>query len=64
MSENEETNAETAPSDDAKRKFREALDRKKAQQSRGAAHFDTESAVHGSQDGSGGKRQFQRRKSG
>jgi len=49
--------------DDTKRKFREALERKKqAQQSR-PGYLDAGSAVHSTHGKAGGKREF-RRKSG
>ncbi|WP_405372560.1 MULTISPECIES: DUF5302 domain-containing protein [unclassified Microbacterium] len=59
------TDEDTAPgaaSDDVKRKFREALDKKNAQHRRGEAHLDGDSAVH-SAHGAVTKREF-RRKSG
>lgn len=49
-------------SDDLKRKFKEALDKKNAQHRDGEAHLDGESAVHGTH-GAMTKREF-RRKSG
>ena len=53
-----------APTDDAKRKFREALERKKQnEQSRPGGQQDAGSAVHGTHAKAGGKREF-RRKSG
>lgn len=55
--------ADTTPSDDVKRKFREALDRKNQAQHDRPAHLDGESAVHESKRKAGGKREF-RRKSG
>jgi membrane-associated protein len=51
------------PPDDVKRKFREALDRKKQTQHDRPAHLDGESNVHQVQGKAGGKREF-RRKSG
>ncbi len=53
---------DTTASDEMKRKFREALDKKNAQHRRGEAHLDGDSAVHGGQ-GAATKREF-RRKSG
>jgi hypothetical protein len=50
-------------SDDVKRKFREALAKKNANQRSGEAHLNGDSAVHGSHGAAGGKREF-RRKSG
>lgn len=60
MSEEDKT-ANTA-SDDVKRKFREALEKKNAQHRTGEAHLDGDSAVH-SAHGAITKREF-RRKSG
>jgi hypothetical protein len=51
-----------APSDDMKRKFKEALDKKNATHREGQAHLDGDSAVHGTH-GAVTKREF-RRKSG
>lgn len=51
-----------AASDEMKRKFREALDRKNAQHRRGEPHLDGDSAVHSTHDAVT-KREF-RRKSG
>jgi hypothetical protein len=53
---------ETAPTDDMKRKFREALEKKNAHQRNGEAHLNGDSAVHGTH-GAMTKREF-RRKSG
>lgn len=63
MSTDEETT--TGASDDMKRKFREALEKKNAQSRRreGEAHLDGDSAVHATHGPAGGKREF-RRKSG
>nr|WP_274637561.1 DUF5302 domain-containing protein [Microbacterium bovistercoris] len=52
-----------AASDDVKRKFREALDKKNAQQQNGAAHLDGQGAVQEPHGRAGHKREF-RRKSG
>lgn len=60
MSENDNTPG--AASDDVKRKFREALEKKNARQRQGEAHLDGDSAVHGTH-GAITKREF-RRKSG
>jgi hypothetical protein len=51
--------------DDVKRKFREALEKKNAsaRTREGEAHLDGESAVHSAHGQAGGKREF-RRKSG
>lgn len=60
MSEKEETAG--GASDDVKRKFREALEKKNAQHRKGEAHLDGDSSVH-STHGAMTKREF-RRKSG
>ena len=52
----------SASSDETKRKFREALEKKNAQQRVGEAHLDGDSAIHGTH-GAVTKREF-RRKSG
>jgi len=52
-----------AASEDVKRKFREALERKKQQSQDRPAHLEGESAVHEAHNKAGGKREF-RRKSG
>ena len=57
----EETPADA--SEEMKRKFREALDKKNANRRSGEAHLDGGSAVHSAQGAAGGKREF-RRKSG
>lgn len=54
---------ETGPSDEAKQKFREALERKKQHQQDRPGHLDAGSAVHAARGKAGGKREF-RRKSG
>ena len=54
--------AASAASDDLKRKFKEALDKKNAQHRSGEAHLDGDSAVHGTHTAVT-KREF-RRKSG
>lgn len=53
------------PSDDVKRKFREALEKKNAnaRTREGEAHLDGESAVHSTHGPASSKREF-RRKSG
>ncbi|MCI2958951.1 DUF5302 domain-containing protein [Agromyces atrinae] len=62
MSSDNETS--TGASDEMKRKFREALDRKKKnQEGKGEAHLDGESAIHNAQGPVDHKREF-RRKSG
>ncbi|MGH3516787.1 MAG: DUF5302 domain-containing protein [Haloechinothrix sp.] len=50
-------------SDDVKQKFREALDRKRAQAKARADHEDSGSKIHNAHGPVGGKREF-RRKSG
>ena len=55
--------AGTSPSDEMKRKFKEALDKKNSRHREGEAHLDGDSAVHGSGAPAGHKREF-RRKSG
>jgi hypothetical protein len=52
-----------AGTDDIKRKFREALDRKNHRQSNTAAHLDGQSKVHDAHGSADRKREF-RRKSG
>ncbi|WP_345802100.1 DUF5302 domain-containing protein [Microbacterium sp. AZCO] len=52
----------SATSDEMKRKFREALDKKNSQHRDGEAHLDKDSAIHGTH-GAITKREF-RRKSG
>jgi len=54
--------ADAAASDDMKRKFKAALDKKNATHRDGQAHLDGDSAVHGTH-GAVTKREF-RRKSG
>jgi len=61
-----ETPDEKAPTsaEEQKRKFREALERKKQNaQNRPGGHLDGESAIHGTHGAAGNKREF-RRKSG
>ena len=53
---------DTSASDEMKRKFKEALDKKNAQHRKGEAHLDGDSSVHGTH-GAVTKREF-RRKSG
>lgn len=54
--------AQSAASEELKRKFRAALDKKNSQQREGEAHLDGDSAVHGTH-AAVTKREF-RRKSG
>lgn len=54
---------ETGASDEAKQKFREALERKKQGQQNRPGHLDAGSAVQAPRGKAGGKREF-RRKSG
>ena len=56
------TKAETTASDEMKRKFKEALDKKNATHVEGEAHLNGDSAIHGTH-GAVTKREF-RRKSG
>jgi len=58
-----EENSTGSASDEMKRKFREALEKKNAHSRKGEAHMDGESAVHQAQGQAGHKREF-RRKSG
>jgi hypothetical protein len=53
----------TGASEDMKRKFKEALDKKNATQNPGEGHQDANSSVHHAQGPAGHKREF-RRKSG
>jgi|CXWJ01.1.fsa_nt_gi hypothetical protein len=52
-----------AASDEMKRKFKEALDKKNAQSRQGEAHLDGQSTVQDAHGPAGHKREF-RRKSG
>ncbi|MFE1645461.1 DUF5302 domain-containing protein [Microbacterium sp. P01] len=52
-----------AASDEMKRKFKEALDKKNAHHRNGESHMDADSAVHQTQGPASVKREF-RRKSG
>ncbi|WP_203582205.1 DUF5302 domain-containing protein [Microbacterium hibisci] len=52
----------SAASDEMKRKFKEALEKKNANHRQGEAHMDADSAIHGTH-GAVTKREF-RRKSG
>ena len=52
-----------AASDEMKRKFKEALEKKNAQHRKGEAHLDADSAVHEAHAPASHKREF-RRKSG
>lgn len=54
---------DTAPSDDVKRKFREALEKKNAQNRTGEAHLDGEGKIHGTHEAPAARQEF-RRKSG
>ncbi|GAA5149281.1 DUF5302 domain-containing protein [Microbacterium pseudoresistens] len=62
MSGNDDGNSSAAPSDEMKRKFKEALEKKNAHQRQGEAHLDGDSVVHHTA-GAKTKREF-RRKSG
>jgi hypothetical protein len=59
----DEKAADTSASEETKRKFREALERKKQNAQNRPAHLDGDSAVHGTHGAIGNKREF-RRKSG
>lgn len=52
-----------SPSEETKRKFREALERKKQNAQNRPAQLDGDSAIHGTHRAAGAKREF-RRKSG
>ena len=56
--------AETSPSEESKRKFREALEKKKQNAQSRPGQLDGESAIHGTHGPAAGKRDFSRRKSG
>ena len=58
----DDTTADAA-SEDMKRKFKEALDKKNAKHREGEAHLDGDSVVHSSHGPASQKREF-RRKSG
>ena len=52
----------TTPSEDTKRKFREALERKNKQNAqRGEAHLEGDSVVHSAQGRADHKREFRRK---
>lgn len=55
--------SQNTPSDETKRKFREALERKQKNSQSRPAHLDGEGAVHGVHERADHKREF-RRKSG
>ena len=57
------TDDTTAASEEMKRKFKEALDKKNAKHRDGEAHLDGDSPVHGTHGAVQTKREF-RRKSG
>jgi hypothetical protein len=59
----DEKAAETSASEETKRKFREALERKKQNTQNRPGQLDGESAIHGTHGAAGNKREF-RRKSG
>jgi hypothetical protein len=50
--------------DDVKRKFREALDRKKSASHGGSSHADGDSSIHGAHGKSGGEKSFRRKAGG
>ncbi|KHK96183.1 hypothetical protein LK09_16230 [Microbacterium mangrovi] len=53
--------SDTAPTDDVKRKFKEALDKKNSQKHGGEAHLDANSAITGPHGAVGNKRTFRRK---
>ena len=55
--------AQTSPSEESKRKFREALERKKQNVQNRPGQLDGDSGIHGTHGAAGNKREF-RRKSG
>ena len=59
----DEKPAETSASEETKRKFREALERKKQNAQNRPGHLDGGSAISGTHGAAGNKREF-RRKSG
>ncbi|GHF11460.1 MULTISPECIES: DUF5302 domain-containing protein [Pseudolysinimonas] len=59
----DEKAADTSASEETKRKFREALERKKQNAQNRPGHLDGGSAVNGTHGAAGNKREF-RRKSG
>lgn len=59
----DEKPADTSPSEETKRKFREALDRKKQNSQNRPGHLEGGSAISGTHGAAGNKREF-RRKSG
>jgi hypothetical protein len=59
---NDDTSS-ASPSEDMKRKFKEALDKKNAKHREGEAHLDGDSSIHGAHGAAQTKREF-RRKSG
>jgi len=48
-------------SEENKRRFREALDRKQGKEKARPGHLDAESAIHGTQDRADHKRDFRRK---
>jgi hypothetical protein len=57
----DEEATDTAASDDVKRKFKEALDKKNAQKHGGESHLDANSAITGPHGAAGNKRTFRRK---
>ena len=57
----ESQDSSTTPSDETKRKFREALERKEKNQQNGPSHLDGDSAVHGTHERADHKREFRRK---
>jgi len=61
MAEQQDAAASTAPSEDAKAKFREALERKKSASHRTADGSANTGQVHGSETNGPAQRRFQRK---
>jgi membrane-associated protein len=57
----DEKPADTSPSEETKRKFREALERKKKSAQDRPGHLDGGSAIHGTHGAAGNKREFRRK---
>jgi hypothetical protein len=57
----EPTESSTSDSDENKRKFREALDRKQNKETSRPGHLDAESAIQGTHERADHKRDFRRK---
>jgi len=57
----EPTEETPSASEENKRRFREALDRKQGKETSRPGHLDAESAIHGTQDRADHKRDFRRK---